>query len=70
MTLKQAVLLNPTTVRLLVDFSGTIHPFDVPLSQIIAMDTTSFTTWAHANLVEPTNPVVPSWLTALEGTEL
>ncbi len=70
MILKQVILLNITTVRLTVDFSGTAHHFDVPLSQITTMDATSFTTWAQANLVPPTPPTIPAWLSDLEGTTL
>ena len=70
MMLEQVILLSPTTVRLTVDFSGTIHHFDLPLSQITAMDAVKFSEWAQTNLVPPTPPTIPSWLKELEGTEL
>ncbi len=70
MTLQHVVLLNPQTLRLTVDFSGTPHHFDVPLSQFATMSATDFPTWAQKNLVPPTPPILPAWLKALEGTEL
>lgn len=70
MKLTKVVLLNPTTIRLFVDFRGTSQHFDVPLGQIAAMDAASFATWAQKNLVAPAPPVVPTWLKALENTTL
>ena len=70
MTLDKAILLNPTTIRLHIDFSGKKHHFDIPLSQITAMDAVKFSEWAQTNLVPPTPPTIPSWLKELEGTEL
>lgn len=68
MTINKVILLNPTTVRILVDFSGIEQHFDVPLSQISALDAETFGTWAQTNLVPPMPPVLPEWLKALEGT--
>ena len=70
MTLYKVILLNPTTIRIKVDFSGKKHHFDIPLSQIQSMDATSFATWAMANLTPPATPMVPTWLSDLEGTTL
>ena len=70
MTLDKALLLNPTTIRLHIDFSGKKHHFDIPLSQIQSMDATSFATWALANLTPPAPPAVPTWLSDLEGSTL
>jgi hypothetical protein len=70
MTLDKAILLNPTTIRLHIDFSGKKHHFDIPLSQIAAMDAAGFATWALANLTPPAQPIVPSWLSDMIGTTL
>ncbi len=70
MTLDKVILLNPTTIRIKVDFSGTKHHFDIPLSQIAAMDAATFATWAVANLSPPAPPMVPTWLSDLEGITL
>lgn len=68
MTINKVILLNPTTVRIWIDFSGIEQHFDVPLSQITALDAETFASWAQTNLVPPVVPVLPAWLKALEGT--
>ena len=70
MTLQSVILLNPTTIRLTIDFSGTVEEFDFPIGQITALDALTFATWAQTNLVQTAPPAIPTWLKDLEGMTL
>lgn len=69
MILDKVVLLNPTTVRVWIDFSGEKVHFDLSLIQIQGMTATEFRVYATNNFKSPVVNI-PEWLITLEGSVL